>query len=185
VPPKKDYKEIHRYDFDIDGVKIIVDFFKYVVYCGKCHGSFYRLDGSKINCTKCNGTGTSNEISYIRQYYTNVNKYNKYEENLGLDPRKIIIGVTKVTIDFLEKVNPRALHIDNLRMKKERGGVDYNRAPSKRNKINYYYLNKMLTSKWKILRGPEQIHIYQGDKLESHEIPFFGNFGVPFSYLKP
>jgi hypothetical protein len=148
----------HRYKFIIDDIQFTVDFIKYPPY----YGNYDR--------------------GYERIYYVDSSK--KFKENLGIDPRKIIIAITKVTVDFLEKVNPRSVHIESLRMEKESGSNECDRKPSKRNKINYHFLKKMLPSKWKMMRGPQEIHIYQGDELNEHEMPQY-HFGVPMKYLKP
>jgi len=151
----------HRYKFTIDRFKFTVDFVQHPQYT----------------------------VSYEREYYLGSEKSkegNKFTENLSIDPRKIIIAVTKVTIDFLERVNPRVLHIENINMENERGmDTRWDREPSKRNKINYHFLKKMLPSKWKMLRGPQEIHIYQGDDLAEREMVSYPKTGVPMKYLKP
>lgn len=186
----------HQYNFAIDGVRFVVNFVELNpnFTCDNCGNLMTSIDGSNFNCTKCNRGPISLGTTYEREYYTKketcpapINIQRKYKENLGVDPRKIIIAVTKVTIDFLEKTNPKSVHIKNLRMGKEsKLGDDPDREPSKRNKINYYFLKKLLPSKWKILRGPEQIHIYQGE-VQKEEIPFYGSygFGVGMQYLRP
>jgi hypothetical protein len=187
----------HQYEFVIDGVKFIVNFFDLNpnLPCSDCGNLMTSIDGSKFNCDQCGRGPISLGTIYEREYYTKketcpapINIQRKYKENLGVDPRKIIIAVTKITIDFLGKTNPKSLHIKNLRMGKEQSKLGNNpdREPSKRNKINYYFLKKMLPSKWKILRGPEQIHVYQGE-VQKEEIPFYGSygFGVGMKYLRP
>jgi hypothetical protein len=91
--------------------------------------------------------------TYERQYYyRESNGFNPFKENIGIDPRKVVIGVTRATIDFLERNKPRKLFIENLDMIGEEG----KRLPNsfnKRNKINYYYLEKMLPDGWDIERS--------------------------------
>jgi len=88
---------------------------------------------------------------YDREYYSS-DRSNPFKEDTGVDPRKVVIGVTRATIDFLERNKPRKVFIGNIDMKNEEG----KRLPdsfNKRNRINYYYLEKMLPSGWDLERS--------------------------------